>query len=116
MVKPITQFCGGCKKRKPIKGFSIGLGRCAECRAAAASQPKAPRKRKKSKTQPVGPKTWKCPNCLQRIETDKSRTALIEHKNGRGRTCVGSGHKLPERSRDALDYRLPGNFEGGGRR
>lgn len=70
---------------------------------------------KKAST-PAGPKTWKCPNCLKRIDTGKGAT-LVEHQNARGERCRGSGYQVPQASTDALDYRVAGSFEGGrGRR
>lgn len=90
------------------------------------SQPKSPAKNAPSKagqggqakkaSTPAGPKTWKCPNCLKRIDTGKGAT-LVEHQNARGERCRGSGYQVPQASTDALDYRVAGSFEGGrGRR
>lgn len=70
---------------------------------------------KKAST-PTGPKTWKCPNCLKRVDVGKG-AALVEHPNARGERCRGSGYQIPQTSTDALDYRVAGSFEGGrGRR
>lgn len=72
-------------------------------------------KAKKAST-PAGPKTWKCPNCLKRIDIEKG-AALVQHQNARGERCRGSGYQVPQTSTDALDYRVAGSFEGGrGRR
>lgn len=63
-----------------------------------------------------GPKTWKCPNCLKRVDIGKG-VVLVEHQNARGERCRGSGYQIPQASTDALDYRVAGSFEGGrGRR
>lgn len=111
----ITQYCVGCKSRTSIKGFDVGRGLCAECRRRArpskAASSGAP---KKPPAPPAGPKSWKCPNCLKRLEVDKAR-ALVQHQNAKGQRCAGSGYQLPERSVDALDYRVAGSFEGGRR-
>ena len=113
MGEPITQVCSKCKKRKPIKGFSISQGRCADCkRTTDGTQVKKGKRSNAPETQ--SPKTWKCPYCLQRISVKGG--ALVKHKNGSGADCRGSRHDLPQRSRDAFDYRAPGNFEGGSRR
>jgi hypothetical protein len=65
---------------------------------------------------PAGPKTWKCPNCLKRVDIGKG-VVLVEHQNARGERCRGSGYQVPQTSTDALDYRVAGSFEGGrGRR
>ena len=70
---------------------------------------------KKAST-PAGPKTWKCPNCLKRVDIGRG-VVLVQHQNARGERCRGSGHQVPQRSTDALDYRVAGSFEGGrGRR
>lgn len=61
---------------------------------------------------PAGPKTWKCPNCLKRIDVEKG-AVLVQHQNAKGQSCRGSGYELPQRSADALDYRVAGSFEGG---
>lgn len=112
-----TQYCVGCKSRKSMKGFSIGSGLCAECKVSRQQErPKKPASNKSKGTKPpTGPKTWKCPNCLKRIDTNEARTALVRHRNARGDGCAGSGYQLPQRSTDALDYRVGGNFEGGRR-
>lgn len=115
MGKPITQYCARCKTRKPIKGFNINLGICADCNVLRRDEDRAKSRPKAPKPAPSSPATWKCPTCLQRIEVDRSGTWLIEHKNSRGANCAGSGHELPQKSRDAFDYRVPGSFEGGGR-
>jgi hypothetical protein len=52
---------------------------------------------------------------LKRIDVNKARTALVHHQNGRGERCAGSGYQLPQKSVDALDYRVAGSFEGGRR-
>lgn len=114
MGGPITQYCGNCKKRKPIKGFDIKRGICANCKGTVVTSKDRKPAKKPTRLEPATPKARKCPNCLQRVSVDRAGSALVEHLNGRHQTCVGSGHKLPQRSRDALDYRLPGNFEGGG--
>lgn len=116
----VTQYCVGCKARKSMKGFDVGRGLCAECRSQArsnnASNNASNRGAQAKKTPPpqTGPKSWKCPNCLKRIEVDKKR-ALVQHQNARGLRCAGSGFQLPERSVDAMDYRVAGSFEGGRR-
>ncbi len=70
----------------------------------------------KKQALPTGPKTWKCPNCLKRIDV-VSGVALVQHQNLNGQRCRGSGYQIPEKSSDALDYRVAGSFEGGrGRR
>jgi hypothetical protein len=61
-----------------------------------------------------GPKSWKCPT-LKRIDVNKARTALVHHQNRWGERCAGSGYPLPQKSVDALNYRVAGNFEGGRR-
>lgn len=111
-----TQYCVGCKSRKSMKGFDVGRGLCAECRSQASSNNASNRGAHPKKPPPpqTGPKSWKCPNCLKRIEVDKKR-ALVQHQNARGLRCAGSGFQLPERSVDAMDYRVAGSFEGGRR-
>jgi len=121
MGEPITQFCGKCKTRKPIKGFNINRGLCAQCQGKHKEQDKGapkstratPAKRLSSKRRT--PKKSQCPNCLQLVPVDSSGTALVKHINGRRSTCRGSGHRLPTKSQDALDYRVAGSFEGGRR-
>lgn len=112
----ITQYCVGCKSRKSMHGFDVGRGLCAECRRQARSNNASNRGAQAKKTTPTqtGPKSWKCPNCLKRIEVDKKRT-IVQHLNARGLRCAGSGYQLPERSVDAMDYRVAGSFEGGRR-
>lgn len=112
-----TQYCVGCKSRTSMRGFDIGRGLCAECRASRPAQvsKKAPKTRTRPTKPPPGPTSWKCPTCLKRIEVNDARTALVRHENGRGDRCAGSGHQLPQRSTDALDYRVGGSFEGGRR-
>jgi len=127
MGEPITQFCSKCKTRKPISGFNINRGLCADCKGT--SQPTTSSKKGKTRNvkasklpsaQPAKkkfaksrPKSWKCPNCLQRIQVLK--WALVQHKNARGQVCRGSGYEPPQPSRDALDHRVSGSFEGGRR-
>lgn len=112
----ITQYCVGCKSRKSMKGFDVGRGLCAECRNRTRPTSASHRGAQAKKAPPpqTGPKSWKCPNCLKRIEVDKKR-ALVQHQNARGLRCAGSGYQLPERSVDAMDYRVAGSFEGGRR-
>lgn len=112
----ITQYCVGCKSRKSTNGFDVARGLCAECRGQARPNNLSSRgaQGKKAPPTPAGPKSWKCPNCLKRIEVDKKR-ALVQHQNARGLRCTGSGYQLPERSVDAMDYRVAGSFEGGRR-
>lgn len=112
----VTQYCVGCKSRKSMKGFDVGRGLCAECRSQARSNNASNRGAQSKKPPPpqTGPKSWKCPNCLKRIEVDKKRV-LVQHQNARGLRCAGSGFQLPERSVDAMDYRVAGSFEGGRR-
>ena len=74
---------------------------------------KKSKKSKKPSSNSSGPKTWKCPNCVKRIDVDMRRTTLVDHLNARGKRCAGSGFPLPQRSQDALDYRVAGSFEGG---
>lgn len=112
-ARQITQYCSGCKAQKLITGFDIARGLCAECRSRVRPS-KAARSTTPAKKAPAGPKTWKCPNCLKRIEVDK-KSALIPHRNARGQRCTGSGYQVPEKSVDALDYRVAGSFEGGRR-
>lgn len=103
MGKPITQFCSKCRKRKPIKGFNIKRGICADCgKSLAAEENIAPSRKRRSRLDP-GPKSWRCPNSLQRVHVKDS--ALAQHKNAAGSICRGSGHELRQRSRDAFDYR-----------
>lgn len=82
---------------------------------ARESKPAAGAGSSKKTTNKTGPTSWKCPNCLKRIDLDKSRTVLVSHHNARGQRCAGSGYQLPQRSTDALDYRVAGSFEGGRR-
>lgn len=70
---------------------------------------------KKSRRTPSGPKSWTCPNCVKRVDVDVSGTELVEHPNAKGVRCAGSGFPLPQRSEDALDYRVAGSYEGGRR-
>ncbi|TDL00800.1 hypothetical protein EUA02_05720 [Mycobacterium paragordonae] len=112
-ARPITQYCSGCKSQKLITGFDIGRGLCAECRSRVRPS-KAASSAAQAKKAPAGPKTWKCPNCLKRVEVDK-KSILVPHRNAKGQRCAGSGYQLPERSVDALDYRVAGSFEGGRR-
>lgn len=114
----LTQYCVGCKSRKSIKGFSIRSGLCADCvRKVGQGRPKAANKslRAKKPPAPPGPTTWKCPNCLRRVDVNRTRTALVDHLNRKGQRCGGSGYQLPEKRTDAMDYRAPGSFEGGRR-
>jgi hypothetical protein len=113
----ITQYCVGCKSRKSMRGFDIGRGLCAECSADRAAQvsKKVPTTKARAVKPPSGPTSWKCPTCLKRIDVNDARTALVRHQNGRGDRCAGSGHQLPQRSTDALDYRVGGSFESGRR-
>lgn len=110
-----TQYCVGCKTRTSTKGFSIAKGLCAEClRGRSQVRTKAAASNGRRKARPtLGPKSWKCPNCLKRIDVDSARVELIRHLNARGDRCAGSGYRLPQRSTDALDYRVAGSFEGG---
>lgn len=115
MGKPITQFCSKCRKKKPIKGFNIRLGVCADCKAFAGRKGKSPVK-EPTRPQP-SLRSWKCPRCLQRVQVraEKDGFALVQHVNRRRETCRGSGHVLPKQSQDALDHRLPGSFESNNR-
>lgn len=110
-----TQYCVGCKTRTSMKGFSIDKALCAECLRGRGQVPaKAAASKGRRKPRPtLGPKSWKCPNCLKRIDVDSARVELVRHLNARGDPCAGSGYRLRQRSTDALDYRLPGSFEGG---
>ena len=115
-----TQYCVGCKSRKSIRGFNVVQGLCAECsderrvhRGNAARKGAKSKKSKKPSSNSSGPKTWKCPNCVKRIDVDLRRTTLVDHLNAKGKRCAGSGFPLPQRSQDALDYRVAGSFEGG---
>ena len=117
-----TQYCVGCKERKSMTRFDVVHGLCAECsaergrvrRKSAARNGKKPKKPKKPLSTESGPKTWKCPNCVKRVDVDATRTRLVHHLNARGQRCAGSGYPLHEKSEDALDYRVAGSFEGGG--
>ena len=123
-AKLLTQYCVGCKSRKPIKGFRVGPGLCAECASGRAQAQKASGAKAPGKPSPTSkpaansdvPKSWKCPRCLRRVDVNGAGTALVQHRNGRGQSCAGSGHQLPQKSTDALDYRVTGSFEGGRRR
>ncbi len=110
-----TQYCVGCKTRTSMKGFSIAKGLCAEClRGRSQVRAKAAASNGRRKPPPaLGPKSWKCPNCLKRIDVDSARVELVRHLNARGDRCAGSGYRLPQRSTDAMDYRVAGSFEGG---
>jgi hypothetical protein len=112
----ITQHCVGCKSQKLMTGFDIDRRLCAECQRQAGPHnvPRGRAQAKKAPPPPAGPKLWKCPNCLKRIQVDKKHT-LVQHQNAKGLRCAGSGYQLPERSVDALDYRVAGSFEGGRR-
>lgn len=77
-------------------------------KGSAGRQPKKPPRT------PAEPKSWKCPNCLKRVDVEKG-TALVQHLNARGQRCRGSGYQLPQKSTDALDHRVAGSFEGGRR-
>lgn len=102
-----------------MKGFSVGRGLCAECvddrRQARAKEAANVRVRPTRAPSTQGPKTWKCPTCLKRIDVDAARAVLVSHQNARGQRCAGSGHELPQKSADAMDYRVAGSFEGGRR-
>lgn len=116
----LTQYCVSCKSRRPIKGFNIGRALCAECdasRAVDSLRRVAGKKagRKKTSAKLVGPKTWKCPNCLRRIDV-RLGTELADHFNAQGKPCRGSGYQLPQKRLDALDHRASGSFENGRRR
>jgi hypothetical protein len=118
--KPITQYCVGCKSRKSTEGFNVRSGLCAEC--VAIRREMRPKKAASSGVRPTkppstssGPKSWKCPTCLKRIDVNNARTALVHHQNARRERCAGSGYQLPQKSVDALDYRVAGSFEGGRR-
>jgi len=50
---------------------------------------------------------------VKRIDVDTARATLVDHLNAKGNRCAGSGYPLPQRSEDALDYRVAGSFEGG---
>lgn len=81
----------------------------------AADNGVKPKKRKKRTPTDAGPKTSICPNCVQRVDVDRTRAVLVAHQNSKGQQCRGSGHQLPQRSTDALDHRVSGSFEGGRR-
>lgn len=83
-----------------MKGFDIGRGLCAECRASrpARVSKKMPKEKTRATKPPPGPTSWKCPTCLKRIDVNDARTALVRHQNGRGDRCAGSGNQLPQRS------------------
>lgn len=103
-----------------MKGFNVRSGLCAQCGESRqqAQAVRAASKREQPEKQPStpsGPKSWKCPNCLKRIDVNNARTALVLHNGAGGRLCVGSGYQLPQKSVDALDYRVAGSFEGGRR-
>ena len=113
-----TQYCVGCKLRKSMKGFKVASGLCADCgggrgQGHPSQATNSGAQSRKVPLAPSGPKTWKCPNCVKRIDVDEARTTLIDHLNARGKRCAGSGYPLPQRSEDALDYRVAGSFEGG---
>lgn len=108
--KRVAELLGtpeGARPKTPAKKTSNKVRRSRA--AGSGAQPK-----KRSST-PAGPTTWKCPNCLKRIDVEKG-TALVQHLNARGQRCRGSGFQLPQKSADALDYRVAGSFEGGRRR
>lgn len=102
-----------------MKGFNVGRGLCAECvdhrRQARAKKAAQVRVSPTKTPSPQGPKSWRCPTCLKRIDVDIARTVLVSHQNARGQLCAGSGHELPQKSADAMDYRVAGSFEGGRR-
>jgi len=113
-----TQYCVGCKTRKSMKGFKVSSGLCADCgsgrgQGRSTQATNGGTQPRKVPPTPSGPKTWKCPNCVKRIDVDMRRTTLVDHLNARGKRCAGSGFSLPQRSEDALDYRVAGSFEGG---
>ena len=101
-----------------MKGFNVRTGVCAECgeaqtRPRSSTAPKRVAQPEKPQKTPAGPKLWKCPNCLKRVEVASG--ALVDHQNARGRCCAGSRYEPPQKSADALDYRVTGSFEGGRR-
>lgn len=91
-----------------------GAVQCVRGRSQVRTKAAASNGRRKPRPT-LGPKSWKCPNCLKRIDVDSARAELVRHLNARGDRCAGSGHRLPQRSTDAMDYRVAGSFEGGRR-
>lgn len=111
--KRVEEILGTSERSRPntpAKNTSAGgrQGRPTKATNGGAQSRKTPR------TLP-GPETWKCPNCVKRIDVDSRGAALVDHLNARGQRCAGSGYLLPEKSTDALDYRVAGSFEGGRR-
>lgn len=120
----VMQLCMRCMTRKSIQGFDKERLVCAECSGAGTKVKPASKKNSKAGTaqrsrkpmpEPAVVTKWRCPTCLQKVPVDPVDEALEDHVNGRGQECRGSGHALPKRSHDALDYRVPGSFEGGSR-
>lgn len=113
--EPITQFCGKCKKRKPITGFDVRRGLCSKCSRAATAKELRRRKKPavKDRVRPV--KNRKCPLCLQFVSVISGSGALVKHLNSRQEACRGSGSRPRRKGSDAMDYRVGGSFEGGKR-
>jgi len=98
-----------------MKGFHVGRGLCAECVDNRGPEAANVRVRPTKPPPASGPTSWKCPTCLKRIDVEPAHTVLVHHQNARGKRCAGSGHQLPQKSMDAMDYRVAGSFEGGRR-
>lgn len=113
MGKPVTQYCGKCKTRRPIKGFDIELGVCASCRGAVSVRKGGSPVETRATPNPPVPMKWRCPKCLQKVPVDAAGAVLIEHLNIRREICGASGYELPQKSQDAFDYRVQGSFESG---
>lgn len=113
-----TRVCPVCMKEKALVSFDGGLGMCVKCKYAGKRTALRPRG---SNAVPPATKYRKCRVCLQRVVARLVDDEwLIEpHMNARtaARTrCPGSRETVYREKRDALDYRAPGSFEGGGRR
>ena len=112
----ITQYCGACRERRPVRGFDIRLGVCAGCKAALVASKRALAKSTSARQvdpRPDPPRQIKCPTCLQRVAVNSAGTALVDHPSERRESCAGSRLDASPKRTDALDHRLPGSFESG---
>jgi hypothetical protein len=111
VVEPITQFCIGCKTRKPIRGFDIELSLCADCKDAHATTSGRTSSEALLESDRPSRDMAACPYCVQQVPLDPATLTLGTHLVRRGVACHGSGQVLASASQDALDHRLNGSFE-----
>ncbi len=107
--------CSKCKNVKPIESFKGDQDVCDKC------SPDPARRRKAAKSPEASTRMRQCPVCLKSVRAVRvgDDWVIQGHKKARETTkvaCAGAGRVVFRESKDAMDRRVSGSFEGGKRR